>query len=103
MALLYIPTQRDDMFHVEQFALSAHFSQKIEAKTSDIRRELRLGEQCKIGTTRGLPVTFWLLVGLLQILTAFIQRALRVVVGLQRLTVFIGRAFPLAGKIENLA
>ncbi len=31
MTFLCVPFQRDDMFHVEQFALSAHFLQKIEA------------------------------------------------------------------------
>jgi hypothetical protein len=56
MALLYIPTQRDDMFHVEQFALSAHFSQKIEAKTSDIRRELRLGDNAKSERLAAYPL-----------------------------------------------
>jgi hypothetical protein len=30
MTLLYMPIGRDDMFHVEQFALYAHFLQKIE-------------------------------------------------------------------------
>jgi hypothetical protein len=28
MTLLYTPIWRDDLFHVEQFALSAHFLQK---------------------------------------------------------------------------
>jgi hypothetical protein len=32
MTLLYMPIGRDDMFHVEQFALYAHFPQKIEVK-----------------------------------------------------------------------
>jgi hypothetical protein len=33
MTSLYIPSRRDDMFHVEQFALYAHFLQKIEVET----------------------------------------------------------------------
>ncbi len=32
MTLLYIPFWRDDMFHVEQFALYAHFLQKTGEK-----------------------------------------------------------------------
>jgi hypothetical protein len=32
MTLLYMPIWRDDMFHVEQFAFSAHFLRKIEEK-----------------------------------------------------------------------
>ena len=32
MTLLYMPIGRDDMFHREQFALSAHFLHKIGEK-----------------------------------------------------------------------
>ena len=44
-----------------------------------------------------------LLEGLLQILPRFIQRALCVVVGLQRLPVFVGGALALSRDVENLA
>ncbi len=40
MTLLYTPIWRDDMFHVEQFALSAHFPQKIEVKRRIVIRGL---------------------------------------------------------------
>ena len=43
------------------------------------------------------------LVRLLQVLTCRIQRALGVVVGLQRLAILVDRAFALAGEIEDLA
>jgi hypothetical protein len=32
MTLLYVLIRRDDMFHVEQFALSAHFPQILAAR-----------------------------------------------------------------------
>ena len=39
----------------------------------------------------------------LQILPRFVQSALGVVVGLQRLAVFVGGALALSGDVENLA
>ena len=44
-----------------------------------------------------------LLERLLQILSGFFQRALRVVIGLQRLAILIGRSLALPGDIEDLA
>src|SRR5436309_2676078 len=44
-----------------------------------------------------------LFVRLLQIASCLIQRALSVVIGLQRLPIFIGRALPLSGNVENLS
>ena len=53
-----------------------------------------------------LPVrgsALWLLVGLLQIATGFVERAPGVVIGLNGLTIFARRTFTLSGKIENLS
>src|SRR5271155_2708492 len=46
---------------------------------------------------------FWPLVGFLQILAGFFQRAEGVVVGLQGLAIFVHGALALAGNVENLA
>jgi hypothetical protein len=45
----------------------------------------------------------WHFETLLQILAGFVHGALGVVVGLQGLTIFVGRPFSLPGDIENLA
>jgi hypothetical protein len=50
-----------------------------------------------------LAALFFPLVGLLLITTGFVKRALRVVVRLQRLAIFVGRAVALAGGVEDLA
>src|SRR6478735_1800420 len=46
---------------------------------------------------------FRLFIWLLQIPSGLIQRALSVVVGLQRLAVFVGGAFALPGNVKNFA